>query len=106
MKYTDKYLQIIGFGDTDNDRITLQWAALCKPSAILKSIKLIQWPTIEQLTEQIEFINRQFDMIFDFTDDLDVRTGYHAPQPDSPQLSTETENHSRQPNSETPQAIE
>lgn len=66
-------LNVISFGDSECERTALlSITPLCHPSARLKSIKLVERPTTEQLKRQLEMIETNFQFIIYQANSLDL----------------------------------
>ena len=63
-------VHVISFGDSQFERTAL--FALKKDGLLTKSIKFVEKPSIEQLSNQIKFVNNVFDYIFTHKDELDL----------------------------------
>eukprot|EP01138_Halocafeteria_seosinensis_P001500 gb/GECG01001538.1/.p1 GENE.gb/GECG01001538.1/~~gb/GECG01001538.1/.p1 ORF type:complete len:253 (+),score=37.74 gb/GECG01001538.1/:1-759(+) len=63
---------VISLGDSRHERVAIHRVKSALPSALTKSIKFVEHPSIEQLTRQVDLVNHCMEEIVHHKGDLDL----------------------------------
>lgn len=88
--HPEKAIQFIGFGDQDHDRTALLQHQGFFRNSKLKSVKLESTPTIKRLTEELDQIRNQLQIIIRHRKEIDVEMKDSIPTRQNPILPFRT----------------